>query len=187
MPLHEETHSPVVAPFFPFGIYEPAPAREKQKDVLFAAAGFLYSGRYGWQTAMAERLHVDARTLRRWISGQDAINPTAWELIKMLVASATPGEIRHEEKLYASLSEIRKRFTDFLESGGKNQNAVSALDSLAHIIVGLLRSGSAEEISAVICAVQDIISLFTDPSHSELTDELHMTCKLLDIAIKQTS
>ena len=61
------------------------PGRDGQKDALFAAAGFLYGGRYGWQTALARRMRVDSRTVRRWLSGQDEMRPPDWELVKLMV------------------------------------------------------------------------------------------------------
>jgi hypothetical protein len=65
-----------------------------QKELLFAVAGYLFDGRYGWQTRLAERIRKEPRTVRRWLSGQDAIDPTAWELIRLLVAwKARNGEV----------------------------------------------------------------------------------------------
>lgn len=50
-----------------------------------AAVGEYLYGRYGWQTALARRLHVDPRSIRRWHAGDGPVDRTAWELIKALV------------------------------------------------------------------------------------------------------
>lgn len=60
------------------------PERGKQKEALQAAGEYLYR-RWGWQTDLARRIQVDPRTVRRWISDQEAIDRTAWELIKLMV------------------------------------------------------------------------------------------------------
>ena len=61
------------------------PLPGEQKDLLFAVAEFLYGQRWGWKQEFAMRVRVEPRTVRRWLSGQDSINPTAWELIRLLV------------------------------------------------------------------------------------------------------
>lgn len=60
------------------------PERERQKEALQAAGNYLY-GQWGWQTRLAHRVAVAPRTMRRWISGQDPVPGTAWELVKLLV------------------------------------------------------------------------------------------------------
>jgi hypothetical protein len=61
-------------------------AGHDQKELLYTVAAYLYESHYGWQSQMARRIRKDPRTVRRWLSGQDAIDPTAWELLRLLVA-----------------------------------------------------------------------------------------------------
>ncbi len=61
------------------------PERGRQKEALQAAGEYLFDSRWGWQSALARRLAKDPRTVRRWISDQDRVDETAWELVKLLV------------------------------------------------------------------------------------------------------
>jgi hypothetical protein len=60
------------------------PERGRQKEALQAAGAYLF-GEWGWQSMLARRLRRDPRTVRRWVSDQDAVDPTSWELVKAVV------------------------------------------------------------------------------------------------------
>lgn len=59
-------------------------------DELKSAGEYLY-GRWGWQTKLARRLHVDVRTMRRYIAGDIPMNRTFWEAVKLLVILKSAG------------------------------------------------------------------------------------------------
>jgi len=69
------------------------PELERQMEALKAAGEFLF-GRWGWQLDMAARLKVNPRTLRRWVAGDMPVDPTAWELVKLLVHAAAEAAAR---------------------------------------------------------------------------------------------
>jgi plasmid maintenance system antidote protein VapI len=48
-------------------------------------AGVRLYGKWGWQTRLAEALHVDSSTVRRWISGAVPISTTVEFAVKHLL------------------------------------------------------------------------------------------------------
>lgn len=58
-----------------------------EADLLRQAGRALYGP--AWQSALAERLDVNLRTVQRWASGQNAVAPGIWaEVLALLEARA---------------------------------------------------------------------------------------------------
>jgi len=86
-----------------------SPATKADREWLAKVGEYLYG--YGWQTRMAEDLHVDETTVRRWVGGR----------------SALPGPVR--AALTCFVSHKRNHFVK-LSAAQASAVAISSLDAL---------------------------------------------------------
>ncbi len=88
-PPAAQTPAPGV-PAFP----DAPPDRMGQKDRALRGGGLPLRRQVRLAERAREARRVDGRTMRRWISGEDPIPQTAWELIKLMVRwKAMTGEM----------------------------------------------------------------------------------------------